>query len=408
MNAATNGELLQARVYWGGRLLEVRPVGGGALERLIEAPRPKRPRGGRPVRLHPPEGAEVHVRSDREGWHRPADGSALELSPREWARVRVGSLTYELSYVPAPEPVPTRILGEDQLPFFKWAAMAALVWIAAVVAIRITPVAEVAAAEARLPDLPHGIERRVPPPIIRVTPPRVAQWPAPGVPTRSAGRGEGGGRSQRPGPGGAPRVGLLEAWEELGGAGVLDRGFGNVDAALQRLEGDSVLSDANGLGGGGSRQSGPGGGLGGAGAGLHLGRIGPGGRGRPGGDGLPLRPLAHGSSVPPSTPFPVQGGLERGEILRVVRRHQSEMKYCYESQLHQEPDLAGKVAVLFVIGPSGEVVEAAVAESSLSSGPVEACMLDRIRRWRFPEPQGGGTVTVTFPWVFRPAGADHE
>ncbi|MBS1150427.1 MAG: putative abductin-like protein [Myxococcaceae bacterium] len=33
-------------------------------------------------------------------------------------------------------------------------------------------------------------------------------------------------------------------------------------------------------------------------------------------------------------------------------------------------------------------------------------MLARIRRWKFPEPQGGGVVSVTFPWIFKPAGSD--
>ncbi len=33
-------------------------------------------------------------------------------------------------------------------------------------------------------------------------------------------------------------------------------------------------------------------------------------------------------------------------------------------------------------------------------------MLVHIRRWKFPEPQGGGIVTVTFPWIFKPAGSE--
>ncbi len=33
-------------------------------------------------------------------------------------------------------------------------------------------------------------------------------------------------------------------------------------------------------------------------------------------------------------------------------------------------------------------------------------MLSRIRRWKFPEPKGGGVVAVTYPWLFSPAGSD--
>jgi TonB family protein len=63
----------------------------------------------------------------------------------------------------------------------------------------------------------------------------------------------------------------------------------------------------------------------------------------------------------------------------------------------------GKVAVLFNIDGSGTVSDANVAESSLGSSPAEQCMLAKIKRWKFPEPVGGGMVTVTFPWVFKPA-----
>jgi TonB family protein len=66
------------------------------------------------------------------------------------------------------------------------------------------------------------------------------------------------------------------------------------------------------------------------------------------------------------------------------------------------------VAVLFTIDGSGSVSEANVAETSLDNSNTEQCMLARIRRWRFPEPQGGGLVTVNFPWVFKPAGGEES
>jgi hypothetical protein len=34
--------------------------------------------------------------------------------------------------------------------------------------------------------------------------------------------------------------------------------------------------------------------------------------------------------------------------------------------------------------------------------------VQRIRRWKFPEPQGGGVVNVTFPWIFKAAGDEGE
>ena len=90
----------------------------------------------------------------------------------------------------------------------------------------------------------------------------------------------------------------------------------------------------------------------------------------------------------------------------MIRRHFAEIKFCYEQSLQQKPDLAGKVVVLFIIDASGSVSEANVAEATLEDPNVESCVLSRIRRWKFPEPRGGGVVSVTHPWFFKPAGSE--
>ena len=102
----------------------------------------------------------------------------------------------------------------------------------------------------------------------------------------------------------------------------------------------------------------------------------------------------------------VVGGLSKDVIAKVIRQHQSEIKYCYEVEMQKNPDLAGKVAVLFQIDGSGAVTEDSVTDSTLGNQSTESCMLQKIKRWKFPEPVGGGVVTVTFPWVFKPAGGE--
>ncbi|HSP18449.1 MAG TPA: TonB family protein [Myxococcaceae bacterium] len=101
----------------------------------------------------------------------------------------------------------------------------------------------------------------------------------------------------------------------------------------------------------------------------------------------------------------VVGGLAREVISRVIQEHQSEIKYCYETQLNRNPSLAGKVTVLFTIDGSGTVSDSQVSETTLQNQDTERCMLAKIRRWKFPEPAGGGVVKVNFPWIFKPAGA---
>ena len=60
--------------------------------------------------------------------------------------------------------------------------------------------------------------------------------------------------------------------------------------------------------------------------------------------------------------------------------------------------------VKFVISPSGSVSEAGIVSSSMKSATVDNCVVDVIKSLRFPEPQGGGLVTVTKPFSFRMAG----
>lgn len=185
------------------------------------------------------------------------------------------------------------------------------------------------------------------------------------------------------------------------GPGGLGTGINN---ALGGLQGGAGVGDAQGVGGLGSRGAGAGGG----GNGLGLGGLGTkgGGRGAGGYGSIDLGGKGKGSTriIPGKTT--VVGGLDKDVIMKVIKRHQNEIKFCYEQELQQNPSLAGKVAVAWTIDPSGGVSEAAVSESSIGNANVESCILQRIRRWKFPEPEGGGIVNVTFPWIFKAAGDD--
>ncbi|HYO51900.1 AgmX/PglI C-terminal domain-containing protein [Archangium sp.] len=202
------------------------------------------------------------------------------------------------------------------------------------------------------------------------------------------------------------RVGLLGALKGLkGGAsdvfgpGGLGTGINN---ALGGLKSGAGLGDAQGVGGLGSRGQGTGGG----GTALGLGGLGTKGNGRGAGDGGGIDLSGRGKTVTKIVPgkTTVIGGLDKDVIAKIIRSHQNEIKYCYETELNKNPSLAGKVAVAFTIDPAGGVSEANVTETTLNSPAAENCMLSRIRRWKFPEPKGGGVVAVTYPWLFSPAG----
>jgi TonB family protein len=94
----------------------------------------------------------------------------------------------------------------------------------------------------------------------------------------------------------------------------------------------------------------------------------------------------------------VKGSLSKEVIRRIVHRHINEVKFCYERQLAKRPDLSGRVAVKFIISGTGAVQMAAVASSTLGDPSVENCIAQAVRRWTFPQPEGGGIVIVTYPF----------
>lgn len=176
-------------------------------------------------------------------------------------------------------------------------------------------------------------------------------------------------------------------------------------SALGALMGDQI-GENFGFGGLGLRGTGRGGGGTGEGT-IGLGNIGTIGHGGGGGDGSGYGSGAGGfrgrsARVPRIRPgnADVHGSLSKEVIRRVVQRHLNEIKFCYEQQLSQRPDLRGRVVAAFIIAADGRVQSASVRESDLGSPPAESCIAQAIQRWSFPAPEGGGIVVVnSYPFV---------
>lgn len=96
----------------------------------------------------------------------------------------------------------------------------------------------------------------------------------------------------------------------------------------------------------------------------------------------------------------IEGHLDRETIQRVIRQHRREIRDCYQRELQRNPDLSGRVVVAFMIDPAGNVARSSVAESDIGDDNVEECLVNRIRRWRFPAPSTPGNVRVNYPFVF--------
>ena len=94
------------------------------------------------------------------------------------------------------------------------------------------------------------------------------------------------------------------------------------------------------------------------------------------------------------------GELSKDEIQRVITSHVGEIQYCYEKQLRQNTGLAGRVVLEWVVTATGAVSVVKVSTSSLSSTEATNCMMDKVKKWKFPKPRGTGGVTIVYPFVF--------
>lgn len=97
----------------------------------------------------------------------------------------------------------------------------------------------------------------------------------------------------------------------------------------------------------------------------------------------------------------ISGNLEKEQIRDVVWDHIDEVRYCYNKALEQDPELTVKLVVDFTIGEDGAVTHSAI---SSSDGPAELgnCVSAAVSSWQFPQPDGGGEVVVSYPFVMEP------
>lgn len=90
--------------------------------------------------------------------------------------------------------------------------------------------------------------------------------------------------------------------------------------------------------------------------------------------------------------------IEKETFKAIIRRQQNEVKFCYERELQEKPNLAGTITVSWLVTELGRVTEAEVTEDTMKDAAVVRCILRRVQRWRFPE--SSQTTAISFPWVF--------
>ena len=94
---------------------------------------------------------------------------------------------------------------------------------------------------------------------------------------------------------------------------------------------------------------------------------------------------------------------DNNAISVIVSSHKTSIRMSYEKYLKREPTLAGKITVRFTIAASGSVAMVTIVENTTGNSSLEKEIMRKIRMWRF-EAIADGDVTVTYPFVFAPAG----
>lgn len=95
----------------------------------------------------------------------------------------------------------------------------------------------------------------------------------------------------------------------------------------------------------------------------------------------------------------VAGSIDGPVIRRVVKMHVGRFKSCYQQDRAIDPKARYRVAIKFTIGSDGKVSAASAAGGSKL---LEACLVAAMKRLVFPAPKGGGSVEVSYPFMFEP------
>ncbi len=96
----------------------------------------------------------------------------------------------------------------------------------------------------------------------------------------------------------------------------------------------------------------------------------------------------------------ITGNLTQEQVKKVINNHLMEIRQCYEKELYTNDDLKGIVKLTWKIDPMGDVISAIVTDSTMLDESVESCLTNRIKKWKFPEPLGGGFALVNYPFNF--------
>jgi len=100
----------------------------------------------------------------------------------------------------------------------------------------------------------------------------------------------------------------------------------------------------------------------------------------------------------------VRGALDPAVIRQIIEERLPEIRYCYETALLKNSDLAGKISASWTIQATGDVANIQSVSEEIQKNVLHPCVKEQISKWKFPNPKGGGLVHVKYPFLFNPVG----
>lgn len=97
----------------------------------------------------------------------------------------------------------------------------------------------------------------------------------------------------------------------------------------------------------------------------------------------------------------VTGPLDKDLVRRSIRTRINDTRRCYNEGLARDRRAGGVIVIDFMIDLTGKVLNSAIRSSTVADAAVNTCILDILRRVRFPKPDGA-TADVSFEYVLAP------
>lgn len=86
---------------------------------------------------------------------------------------------------------------------------------------------------------------------------------------------------------------------------------------------------------------------------------------------------------------PPKGVMAEADIVDTVKVKTPEVQECLHAALQEKADTSGVLELGIVVSVEGAVTEVNVLSTGTKAPKLDACIVAKVQKWKFPKPQGG-------------------